>query len=674
MKSCELGRRDRTWVFLLGTLLGGCVDPLDVVGTDEIVHESRKEEVLKDDQLSDKKPQYDAERTVEEEFDGCKVTLNKSASVTRLTLQSPGRLRDRIFPSRVAARAALEGAPTLPTTEVVNGALKPFNDGLYAAVELAAEHGEKSAVNKHRLLLDLLAELVKRSEAGAAEEREPALAAANHVAAALMVGAAGDQVPEALRKDAARAAQDFEQVGIYSKPIGFYTWSAELETIFKRDRFLQTRHRQAVSYQPSFAALAALGLVVGQPGELSSAYRRTLDLYAGITDPFFDASPFDIAPFVPNASALGDLPSVERSFAETQPVLYPDSPFCNPAAAAFPASESADNRIMRALLCGGELEQGETMIDGLIRKIQSGEVDLAPRENSGFYDMQLHALQTLLVPDQATESQHLLLTRAYKEKLVETFKSLLVQTRETHVKQVGLVDSRDASAVSVPIEYTVYPKLVVEPFPTFYLRTARAYRFLERVLEAALGTEFLDGTARLIEDGSRAELMLRAELHQKQQLLYGLHALAADSIGMASEPTADEQAAFPLDEARHAARAWLANVANDADIARDPRVSLPVAFETIDSVDYAIYWAVVGVKVLRLHASYPETHRPEVVSASPGCVQKGWAPFEPHLLVEQTIQVHRRLDKPPLTRDEFRALCDQHDTVDAIVEAFAAAP
>jgi hypothetical protein len=545
---------------------------------------------------------------------------------------------------------------------------------LYAAVVFPADSGFASLFDKPRLLLDLLAELTTRSTQGATVERGPAVAAARHIATALVLAGQGDAVAPNLVDEATAAAAEFERAPIYAKPIGFYTWTPELQTIFTRDRWLQSRYVPGVSAQVPFEALAELGLVAGQAGPLSDAYRRTLDLYAGLTDPFFDASPFQLAAFVPDANALGDLSSIERGFAATLPVTYPDHPFCNPGLAAFPASESADNRIMRQLLCGGELAEGETLIDGLIRKIQSGELDLAPRLGSGFYDQQLYALETLLVPERGSESQHLLLTRAYKEKLVDTFKSLLIQTRETHVKQVGIVNATAASIAIEPIEFTVYPKLVVEPLPTFYLRTARAYHFLEGVLSVALGPEFLAGTSRLLEDGTRGERTLGQELADKQRLLYGLHALSADSIGMATELADDESLAFPLDDARESARAWLAGVADDPDVARDPRVCLPVAIESEGDVDYAIYWAVVGVKVLHIHVSFPESHRPEVVSTTPGCIQKGWAPNEPHLLVEHTIQVRRPLDRPPLTREEFRALCNEHDSAEAIAAAFESAP
>lgn len=660
-------------------LLGGCIDPMDVTGVGEVVSEFHKQEPLQDDLLSDKHPVYDASRTVVEEFDGCQVTLNKSASVTRLTLQSSGALdkslKGKIFPTRGAALAALGGAPMLPTIEVVNGALKPFNDGLYAAVELAAEHGDASQVNKQQLLLDLLTELMARSTGGDAAERGPALAAARHIATALTLGGQADAVDASLTTSALEAAEKFKKNGIFAKPIGFYTWSPELEAIFTRDRWLQRRYIPNVAQDAPFEALAELGLVVKQPGALSSAYRRSLDLYAGLTDPYFDADPFKLGAFVPDASALSDLKSVERSFAATLPTTYPDFPFCNPGAAAFPASESAENRMMRELLCVENAVSGSTLLDALIQKIQTGKLDLTPREGAGFYDQQLYALETLLVPEKSSESQHLLLTRAYKEKLVETFKSLLIQTRETHVKQVGFVNATTASIDIEPIEFKVHPKLPVEPFPTFYLRTARAYRFLEGVLNTVLGTEFLLSTSRVLEDGTRGALKLSQELAEKQQLLYGLHAVSADALGMAPELAADELEAFPLDAARASARTWLANVATDVDVARDPRVSLPVAIESVGLVDYGIYWAVVGVKVLHLQASFPEAARPEVLSSMPwGCTQTGWKSFEPYLLVEQTIQVRRPTTLPPLNREEFRALCDQHDTTEAIAEAFETAP
>ncbi|HVJ19892.1 MAG TPA: hypothetical protein VM686_30970 [Polyangiaceae bacterium] len=646
----------------------GCADPLDVVGVQQRVSEQRFEDPLKDDNLADKHPEYDPERTVEESFDGCRVTLNKSASVTRLTITKlegdDAWLAGRVFPTRAAALEALGDRPVLPSMEVVNGGLKPFNDGLYAAVELAAETG------KAPLFRDLLAELVTRAASGAAGERTLANEAAADIGAALLL-AGEDPDVSASQLDAAQSRADaFVDDGLFAKPIGFYTWTPELERIFTRDRWLQR--------QQPFGPVAATALALAESPSLGDRYAAMLSLYAGLTDPFYDASPLELARYVPDASALDDVSAIEDAFRNDHPVAFPEVPSCNSAAAYMPASESAENRMIRTLLCTRGLAPGENLLDALILSIQNGELDLTPREDSGWYDHQLYALETLLAPDKAAESDHLLLTREYKEKLVETFKSLIVQTRETHVKQVGVVGV--ATSAEAPVrEYNVYPKLVVEPFPTFYLRTARAYQFVTGVISAALGQEFLDTTARLLEDGTRHDQPLGDELRDKTELLYGLHLLAADSLGAADQLTDEELPVDSREDARARARTWIAEFRSDMDVNRDPRVSLPVAVEDNGSGEQAVYWAVVGVKVLRMHASFPESHRPEIVGAVSEqqferCVHRDWVDYEPYLLVEQTIEARRSAALPPLTRDEFRGLCDDHETAEAIRTAFESAP
>jgi len=39
----------------------------------------------------------------------------------------------------------------------------------------------------------------------------------------------------------------------------------------------------------------------------------------------------------------------------------------------------------------------------LVRRIKSGEVDLQPKEGSGWYDYQVYALETLLMPEKGEE-------------------------------------------------------------------------------------------------------------------------------------------------------------------------------------------------------------------------------------------------------------------------------
>lgn len=658
---------------LLALALAGCTDPLDVVGVQEQVTEHSQTAPLADDKLSDKHPVYDASRTLTTQYDGCTVTLNLTGSVTRLTLTelsgADASLDGKLFPTRAAALAALGDRVSMPSMETVNGMLKPFNDGLYAAAELSAEDGSSAGlVNKQQLLVDLLQELTTRAMTGAAAERAPAEQASADLAAALLLSGPAPAVRAATLAGARGEAADFEADAFRATPIGFYTWSPTLSALFERDRFLQSRHLLGAQGAPTFAALAETALVLGQNTDLAARYGNVLSLYAQLTDPFYDASPVDLQPLVPDATAVAGSDATERSFFAAHPAKY-QLASCNPALAYWPASEGVDNRILRPIVCSdAPAPSGGDLLALLVAQVESGAVDLKPRPDSGWYDQQIYALETLLAPDLAPEKDNLLLTRAYKEKLVETFKSILIQTRETHVKQLGAV-SESTALIIPPRPFDVRPPLRVEPFPTFYLRTARAYRFVEGVLRATLGSEFLAGTRRLIEDGTRSATTLEAELADKQLLLYGLYVVAADSIGSAYGLSSDELASFPLDLARARAETWLGSWRDDVDVNRDPRVSVPVTYDQA----MATYFAVAGVKVLRMHASYPDSRRPEIVSAD-RCVVHDWLPYQPYLLVEDSLQLERPAARAPLTRDAFRALCDAATTEDELRAAFESAP
>ncbi len=75
----------------------------------------------------------------------------------------------------------------------------------------------------------------------------------------------------------------------------------------------------------------------------------------------------------------------------------------------------------------------------LIRRIRSGEVDLKPSTKpggDGWYQYQVYALETLLLPGRGQEKDKLLLTAEYKKRLVEAFKAMITTRRETHARQL----------------------------------------------------------------------------------------------------------------------------------------------------------------------------------------------------------------------------------------------
>jgi hypothetical protein len=79
----------------------------------------------------------------------------------------------------------------------------------------------------------------------------------------------------------------------------------------------------------------------------------------------------------------------------------------------------------------------------------------------------------------------------------------------------------------------------------------------------------------------------------------------------------------------------------------------------------------VGVKVIKARAEFVEGHEPEIIDVG-WCTMGEIVPHEYYLLVEAFAEVAMDIDSPPPTRDEFRAICDEHDSVEDIVAALEA--
>jgi hypothetical protein len=661
---------------LLGVALWAALVPLtgclDALGYEDDVTESQSavsQIQLEDDRIEDKHPTFDPARTVTETFDYCQVTLDKSATVTKLDIvpfaASESALDGKLFRGRTEALAAAatvaSGEDLIPSMEVVNGSLKPFNDGLYAAVELAAENGNaaggSTAPNKRLLLSTLLTsvnDLLATASSNAAE-RPAEEDAAVLLGAALILGGDTPAISADLASRAQARADTFTAEVQYASPIGFYTWTPALEKIFTRDRFLQNGDGSE-----TFGAYAALAFVIGQDAALLADYQRATTLYTGLTNPFVSYPLDALIPYVTDTTALADPNAIEAAFVAQNPPRYA----CSGALLAFlPASRSKETAYFDATFCAG-VPAGTNLLDALVAAIQSGAVDLTPGTDAGWYDYQEWALETLLLPDLAPEDQYLLLTASYKKKLVETFKSILIQDRETHVKQ--LAGATASSAEETPID--LYPLFPAEPFLTFYLRSARGYRFLRTFVESAMGTGFLDGTARLLETGAVAAAPLSTELDQRIQLLYGLYFLTADAVGMDrdGEILSDELVEIDPATAVTAAGTWLQSWRTDPDVARDPRVIVPL-FDDNGAMHYS---AVVGIKALKSRVEFVAGHEPVVTPTS--CWTGKLVAHDYTLLVEETADVTLPDTHPPPTRDELRAICDAHATTDEIVQALQA--
>jgi hypothetical protein len=457
-----------------------------------------------------------------------------------------------------------------------------------------------------------------------ADRRSPA---ADYFSAGLSL--AGDSAE--LSATARAMADAFRADEVRSKPIAFYTWTPTLSTCFRVLRFFAEPIRD-------LAVSKEIARVLGADPALLAEYRKALNFYARLTNPLVGLSPADL--------------------------IGKESPDPRVSVSLFPLSSSRETELFKRLFPLG-LPQDANLMRTLIAAIRSGAVDLKPRKNGGWYDYQVYALETLLLAGRGEESNRLLLTKAYKKRMLEAFQALVTKRRETHAR--NLENIKAASAIVRPDELTgLTPRLRVEPCPSYFLRTARSYGFLADFLESALGEPTLKGLHGLRESGPR-ENDLFTELRFMRSFFYGLYFLSAEDIGLKPTLMADE----PVDRAvcEKAASNWLAHQESDPDLAADTRVAIPVYYDPRTGTTRV--WMTLGVRLARLEARYargPKV-RPETAGGN-------WEDVETSKLVAASyvIPVDEFAEVEigggrVLTRLELRTVCDLCKAKAAIVDA-----
>jgi hypothetical protein len=488
---------------------------------------------------------------------------------------------------------------------------KQFDDGLYAAVELAVQQGAGRFAGKSGLLRSLADTL-------AAGLSDTDVGAATAIHAACRLGGLPVEVPAILVKAVDEATTKFLRDELLSRPLGFYTWSAPLKAVFRQDRYLQ---------QPLDPATAdALARALQQTPGASAAYDACLRLNARLTNP-------------PKALGIRDRQAGKRP------------PF-------FPPSRSHEVTLFEGLYEDRPIPEGFDLMGELIRRVRSGEIDLAPAETSGWYDRQTWSLEPLLLPDRTPEAARLELGKHYRKHLEDLFRGALALARETHARQVACGAGGYGGPRGRPL--WVGPALSVEPLPTLYARRAAGYRFVRSVLEEAFGADALDGLHRLTVDGA-SRPGLAEELACVEELFAGAAATAMRELGQ--QPPAGGDAAAD----RFAG--WQANLAADADVSRDARMMVPVFYDLQRRKTKV--WAFLGWRAVSVSVSYRV--EPAVVSVEAVKSTGKQLSERPHVCffvdsyefavpVMAEAYVSRLLD-----RDEFRRHCDQHRTRTAIL-------
>ena len=519
---------------------------------------------------------------------------------------------EQLFPSHSGFLNSHD-ADAIPSVQTIGTYFKQIDDTIYAGIEQAVQVGLEPTLQPKQNILSEALDYLVANRSSAADE------AIIWVSVALRLGGATPTIPTDLIAAVEAVESDFLASDMEAKPIGFYTWSEQLQQIWRQDRMLQRE-------LPSPESSCALAAAIGANPDRQELYLRLTELYSKLTNPL--------------RSSLVDMLDIGTE------------PSCSDfgTRAFLSASRTPEVTLFEELYPLGVPPETDLMAD-LISAIRDGLLDLAPRPEHGWYQYQLYALETLLVTDNSEERAKIAFMARYKERLQEAFTTMLVQHRETHVKQTGPVP------VAAPELFT--PHFRLEPLATVYVRHARSYVFLETALDAVMGSTFLDTAVAVDADGNMAE-SLRERIHHGRDLFYGLYIVACQDIGLGfSLDAVGDPGVWDYIPLGEAADQWLLDLPDDSIAQADVRVMIPIAYL---AGDRAKYWAVLGVRATI--AGYSYIGGTDVSPPDPEDQARVWLPTEQFLEVESSAT--------PLTREEFRELCDQHQTAAAIQAALEA--
>lgn len=557
--------------------------------------------------------------------DGFSIELDLTGQVLEITAPI-----DRAFAYGGESGPGAAEAPLSATldrgerTQVLSAAIlaqkaKNFDDGLYAAVEVAAQNGLGQHAGKASLLSSLGRTLAEMDPPVAPTSQELLLGAAKlgHVPV--------KDVPRIVEERVQLAVDTFLADELRSKPIGFYTWSENLRQIFQQDRMLQG--------EIDATGIKAIANALRADPTAMRVYEGHLNLISHLTNQFAN----------PDLRKVID--EIHRGLEEV-----------NVEGVRFlPPSVAHETDIAKKLYGNKPIPEGFVLADEMIRQIRSGEVKLEPRNDSGWYDYQTWSLEPLVIPERVPEGKCLKLDQEYRKLLLELFKGLLTLTRETHVRQLEIpVCGAAARGREKKVIIYIYPALSAEPLATHYLRRAVGYRYIHSLLEETFGAQELQSLHRITEDGP-VVTSLANELSDIESLFFGAHVTVSRELGLAANTALGSDSS--ASDAANRFASWVRNLNSDQDLSKDLRAMVPVFYD-VERRKTKV-WAFLGWADRPITISFaqppkatvrdlnglPINHPPEI----------RWGLLFEQLQYPVTAELY--VDRV-LGRNEFRELCD----------------
>jgi hypothetical protein len=546
--------------------------------------------------------------------DGSSFTVDTAGASYRLEMGPKDNHSSRVFPSYAAAirHARDHQLPTIPSTPMVLATCAAIDTRLHAALELALDthpdFGRRALLGQW---LAVLRDLRQRLP-------EDALPACDLAIAHLTTATSGNTLDT------------------NDPPLGPWATSPELANIWTRDRFLA----RGFTVSDDRSATAAALLARSQPAAWSDQLAFARALHGGITGPSFEslsAKLAGISEIDPGSTETLDLVRKEASR------LAPNTGF---APAALAHASSPEQQALEAL----GMAAWDDPMAALIAAIQSGNLDLKPKADAGFYRQRWFALETLAAPGKAPECHKLQLSADYQKRWQRAFAAGFTEGRSGFVKRLPI--SVAGNRGEGPIRVDVAPSFSAEPSPIVYLRLARAYQKLAADLAAAnqpLWQSLRDADGR----------PLAAQLDERIHRLHGLARIVYQEVGF-STPEAESDQSIDPSAAVNAATDWLSKVDQDPDLANDARLLVPLASDGAGTLRCP---AVLGVRLEPVKYSWIEKPEVDYEIEARFVPARYWLASPVPALVTVT-----RIPTPA----GFREQCDGHDTVASLCRAFDA--
>ncbi len=586
--------------------------------------------------------------------DGVPYSINNSLATFHLDVARPDRNCERLFPNYAAALkfAKDAGLPTVPSVQMIHGNCHQFDNDLCAALQAVMQTGSEHIPGKSASLQRLARKLAEARDAAPESVRPPIEKALRHVATAAVLGGAKLALDPVLASEVEARKASFLTERAISTPTGFWAEDETLRQTFLQDRYLM----QGFALRDDMAVCIVLAQTIADDPELARDFDLFRALDSRLTNPpeyVSQAVPAsaptkapsfrDITAALPAGAALPELlaPASLQSISEKLAGnLGRDAGF-----ALINYAGSPEYDLLQRAAREGKWDGRKTSLALIIDAIRGGKLSLKPVPGSGWYAYQWYALETLLLPERAREAAKLNLTKAYKQRLEEAFKSSLAKNRETHIKMLSEIVMGMESEPPSQVPMDIHPEFSAEPTVTVYLRMARAYRFLHTALTAVLGDEAVRALRKKSTDGT-GDRTLGEELNRMALLCYGIYGLVSADLGLATELLSDELSPAELRDAKEIAVTWLTNPAADPDLARDTRVATPIMVESDGAVHY---WGTGGVRLQRVKYEYEQT--PTIT----GAIKAHFVPGYYYLPTDVSLEFQR---PSALTGAEFRRLCD----------------